>query len=181
LADNVTLDASVGTFVPACDELTYSGDTAKVQVMRMVHVSGSEGSKTHSEVAGAAGTIAASAFSAHTLASTSGGYSNFHLVSAATTNATNIKASAGQIYAINVHNVAATVLYLKFHNTAGTPTAGASVVYTVAVQSDVPREIVFPHGLVFSTGIGITTVTGITDASAVAVGASELVIDVSYK
>lgn len=54
MADNVTLPAQgTGSSTPivASDELTYSGDTAKVQVIRQVHVSGSEGSKTLTEVA----------------------------------------------------------------------------------------------------------------------------------
>jgi hypothetical protein len=180
LADNFPLTPGSGRNI-ATDQVSYSGDTSDVQLTRLVHVTGSEGAKSTSEVAGLAGTIAASAYSTHTLASTSGGYSNYHVVSGASTNAANIKASAGQIYTINIHNAAATALYVKFHNTAGTPTAGASVVYTVAVQSDVPRTVTFPHGLAFSTGIGITTVTGITDAASTGVGASELVIDVSYK
>lgn len=53
MADNVTLPAQgSGSTTPivAADEVTYSGDTAKVQLMRMVVVSGSEGSKTLSEI-----------------------------------------------------------------------------------------------------------------------------------
>lgn len=43
MADNVALPPS-GTNA-ATDEVTYSGDTAQVQLMRLVHVSGAEGSK----------------------------------------------------------------------------------------------------------------------------------------
>lgn len=54
MADNVTIPATgSGDATPkvACDELTYSGDTAKLQLVRQVHVSGSEGSKTLTEIA----------------------------------------------------------------------------------------------------------------------------------
>jgi hypothetical protein len=121
------------------------------------------------------------AISVTTSPGTSGGYSISHLVAAGTTNATVAKASAGQVFQINVFNAAATPRYLKFHNTASTPTAGASVVYTVAIQAGLSRDITFPHGLAFSTGIAFTTVTGIADNNSSAVTASDLVIDIAYK
>jgi hypothetical protein len=51
MADNVQLSAAVGSgAIAATDEVTYSGDTAAIQVVRFVHVSGSEGAKTVSEI-----------------------------------------------------------------------------------------------------------------------------------
>jgi hypothetical protein len=50
VADNVTFQTTAATpasgTVVAADEVTYSGDTAKLQVTRVVAVTGSEGSKT---------------------------------------------------------------------------------------------------------------------------------------
>lgn len=115
---------------------------------------------------------------------TSGGLSKFHLVGAATTNATNVKASAGQVYAITAFNIAATPAYLKFHNTAGTPTAGSGVTETFLIPGNTAGAglvVNFDKGLAFSTGIGITLVTGITDASAVAIAADNVVINIYYK
>lgn len=115
---------------------------------------------------------------------TSGGLSKFHLVGAATTNATNVKASAGQVYAITAFNIGATPIYLKFHNTAGTPTAGASVTDAFLVPGNTSGAgvvINFDKGIAFSTGIAITTVTGITDASSVAIAADTLLLNVYYK
>jgi hypothetical protein len=115
---------------------------------------------------------------------TSGGLSKFHLVSAANTNATSVKASAGQVYAITAFNLNASPMYLKFHNTAGTPTAGSGVTDTFLIPGNTSGAglvINFDKGITFSTGIGITLVTGITDASAVAVAASEIVLQVYYK
>jgi hypothetical protein len=65
---------------------------------------------------------------------TANGLSVFHLVSAATTNATNVKASAGQLLRV-VH------LQLERRGPArspsttrlGTPTAGASVVFSIVI------------------------------------------------
>ena len=115
---------------------------------------------------------------------TSGGLSKFHLVSAATTNATNLKASAGQVYAITAFNINAAARYLKFHNTAGTPTAGSGVTDTYMIPGNTAGAglvLNIDKGIVFATGIGITIVTGITDADATAVAASEIVVNVYYK
>jgi hypothetical protein len=112
---------------------------------------------------------------------TAGGCSTYHVVSAASDNAANIKASAGQIYGVTVFNNASTPRYVKFHNTAGTPTAGTGVVRTVGVQAGVNVRVAFPVGIAFGTGIGITIVTGIADNSAVAVNSNDVVVDVDYK
>ena len=47
MADNSLLPpATGGTILAAADEVAYSGDTAKVQLVRVVEVTGAEGSKT---------------------------------------------------------------------------------------------------------------------------------------
>jgi len=49
MADNLVVTAGTGTNV-ASDEVTYSGDTAKLGIVRLVHVTGAEGAKTVSEL-----------------------------------------------------------------------------------------------------------------------------------
>jgi len=114
----------------------------------------------------------------------SGGLTKFHLVGAATDNATNIKASAGQVYSITAFNLNASPRYLKFHNTAGVPTAGAGVTDTFLIPGNTSGAglvLNIDKGIAFSTGIAITMVTGIADANATAIAASEVVINVYYK
>ncbi len=61
----------------------------------------------------------------------------------------NVKASAGNLYAITVRNPNASVIYIQMYNTAGTPTLGTGVVWWVPIA-------VGPFALGnFSTGIGI--------------------------
>lgn len=112
---------------------------------------------------------------------TASGLSSAHLVAAGSTNQTNIKASAGHLYGIRVFNNAAYPVYVKFHNTAGTPTAGAGVVYTVGVQAGTQRDVVIPFGREFTTGIALSIVKDLTDAGTTAVTASDCVVDVDYK
>lgn len=71
MADNAAIksDASATLFTTACDEVTYSGDTAKVQLMRLVGVTGSEGSKTVTEVMGTAGSAGAAVVTVQGVAS----------------------------------------------------------------------------------------------------------------
>lgn len=177
MADNAAIksDAATTLYNVCSDEVTYSGDTTKVQIVRQVHVSGSEGSKTLTELADTTG------LNVHPQPATSGGCSTFHLVAAATTNQNNVKASAGQVYGISVFNNALYPIYVKFHNTAGTPTAGSGVVRTFGVQSGTQLARTFSAGIAFGTGIAITIVQGITDANTTAVALSDCVVDVDYK
>lgn len=107
----------------------------------------------------------------------------FSLLSAATTNATNVKAGPGVLWAINATNTNAAVRYLKLHNTSGTPTAGAGVVARFAIPGNTTGAgftINLDPGWDFDTGIGITTVTGAADADTTAVAANEIIINLVY-
>ena len=113
--------------------------------------------------------------------SATGGDTTFHLVSAATTNATNIKASQGVVTGWYIYNSNANARKVAFHNTAGTPTAGASIFYTIVIPGLAATNVSFPNGLAFSTGIAITTVTGLADSDATAVALNDLNINIFYK
>lgn len=110
-----------------------------------------------------------------------GGDSIFHLVSAATTNLTNIKASAGKVTGWYVYNSNASARKLVFHNTAGTPTAGASVLYSIVIPGLAATNVSFPDGIDFTTGIAISTVTGLPDNDTAAVALNDLIINIYYK
>lgn len=113
-------------------------------------------------------------------ANATGAASKFHLVSAATTNATNVKASAGRLLGWRVTNTNAAFRYVKLHNSAGTPTAGTGVVETIAVAPNSTAQGELPAGSGFATGIAITTVTGAADSDTTAVGANDLIIDLYF-
>ena len=112
---------------------------------------------------------------------TAGGASIGHLISAATTNLTNLKAGAGQVYGWSIFNTNAAIRYVKLHNTVGAPTAGVGVVYTIAIPATGGSNIALPYGLAFSTGIAFSTVTGTADADTAAVAANDLIIDIHWK
>lgn len=89
--------------------------------------------------------------------------------------ATNVKASAGRLYAIQGYNASASVRYLKLYNSASAPTAGSGTpVKTLALPPGVGFAFDWPHGYYFSTGIGFTLVTGSADNSSTSVTAADI-------
>lgn len=113
---------------------------------------------------------------------TSGGLTLAHAVAAASTNATSLKASAGQLYGASIYNNAAYPVYLKFYNKASSPTVGTdTIVYEVPVQAGTQREVHTEEGLAFGTGIAYALTKGITDADATAVALSDASVDLIYK
>lgn len=111
---------------------------------------------------------------------TTGGLTTFHLVSAGSTNATNIKASAGQVFGWYIYNSNAAARKVVFHNNAGSPTAGAGVIFAIVIPPTSAANVFSDIGIPFATGIAITTVTDLTDAGATAVAASDLIINIFY-
>jgi hypothetical protein len=108
------------------------------------------------------------------------------LISAATTNATSVKASAGQVYAIYAHNLNAAVRYLKLYNKASAPTVGTDTpVLTLPIPGNTAGAgFVLDTGgmgIAFATGIALALTTGVADADTGAVAASEIVCTVLFK
>lgn len=116
---------------------------------------------------------------------TSGGLTISSTLIAAGTNATSVKASAGQLYKIEVTNNSANIGYLKLYNTAGTPTAGSG---TPVIRLMCPGNATgtgafstYDNGVAFVTGIGFTFTGGIADADTTSVAASAFIVNLYYK
>lgn len=115
-------------------------------------------------------------------AATTGGATSFHLDSAASTNATSVKASAGQLYGFSISNANAAARYVHFYNKASTPTVGTDVpVMTVLVPPTNSVHRSFPVGEIFAAGIAFGTSTGLSDTDSTAVGLHDLSVDLDYK
>jgi hypothetical protein len=115
---------------------------------------------------------------------TAGGLSMSSVIGAATTNATVVKASAGQVYEIVVTNINAAVVYLKLYNKATTPDENDTPVWRMAIPGNTAGAGLaktFPNGLAFGTGISYRVVGGVADNSTTAVSANEQLINVGYK
>lgn len=110
-------------------------------------------------------------------ATTGGIVAPFRLLSsAATTNATLIKASAGRLFLIIGRNNAASIRYLKFYNKASAPTVGTDVpVLTIALDASSRFEIdLNPYGQFFTTGIAFAITGALADNDTTAIAAADI-------
>lgn len=104
---------------------------------------------------------------------TANGATSSRINAAASTNSTSLKASAGQLYNLDVFNVAAYDVFLKFYNKASAPTVGTDVpIWTIPIKAGAGYSNAFVAGKTFSTGIAyaITKLQADTDTTAVAAG-----------
>lgn len=111
-------------------------------------------------------------------ATATGGGTIGKVLSAASTNATNLKNAAGKVHSFALLNTNAAVRYLHLYNKASAPTVGTDVpVATFAIPGAaagagvvVPTEV----GANFGTGISYSLTTGPADTDNVAVAANEI-------
>lgn len=119
-------------------------------------------------------------------AATTGGYTPGKLISAASTNATSVKGSAGTLGYITATNINASPRYLKLYDKATAPTVGSDApVHTFLIPGNTAGSGIViplpPQGAAFSNGIGFAITTGVADADTGAVAASDIVINYGYK
>lgn len=102
---------------------------------------------------------------------------------AATTNATNAKASAGDVFSIEATNTTAALKYLKLYNKATAPTVGTDTPFlTIPLQpSNAPTLRTFPNGLYLSAGISYALTGAAADADTTALAAGDVVgVNIAY-
>lgn len=101
--------------------------------------------------------------------------------SAATTNGTVVKASAGTLYSITVSNTNAAVRYLKLHNSTSVTVGTTAVALTIPIPPGAVVNISFgTQGMRFGTGICLSTTTGALDTDTAAVAAGEIKVLTSF-
>jgi hypothetical protein len=108
---------------------------------------------------------------ANIAASSTGGATPFHYLSAASTNATNIKTTAGTVYALSVVNTSATVYYLRMYDIAtSAPTCSSptGVVHNYPIPgATTGAGIAIPIGTMgenYANGIGFCLTSGFSDS-----------------
>ena len=105
-----------------------------------------------------------------------------NLNSAATTNATSVKATAGTLYTLAVSNSGAAAAFLKLYNLAVAPTVGTSVpVLTIPVPlSGVVSLTLGETGHRFATGIALAITNLVADSDTTAVAAAQVKVALDY-
>lgn len=110
-----------------------------------------------------------------------GASTSHHLISAASTNATSVKASAGTINDGVISNSNAAARFFKLYNKASAPTVGTDTpILTLLIPPGVSMPLpTGPYGLRCSTGIAYALTTGIAVADTGAV-AADLSVHLNY-
>lgn len=94
---------------------------------------------------------------------------------AASTNATVVKGSAGQVFRVIGHNTAAAIRYLKLYNKATAPTVGTDTpVVTLALPATASFQIDL-EAFAFPLGIGYALTVNAADADTTALTAGDVV------
>lgn len=97
------------------------------------------------------------------------------LASAASTNATSVKGSAGNLYRVTAANTNAAARYLKFYNKASAPTVGTDVpLFTLFLPAGGGFSEEFDIPVAFSTGIAYAMTTGVADTDTAAVSLNDV-------
>ena len=102
--------------------------------------------------------------------------------SAATTNATLVKASAGTLYNIGASNTGGAAAFIKLYNKATAPTVGTDVpvlVLVVPAGGNVDFDL-GPMGHRFATGIGLAITNLAADTDTTAVAAAQVKVLTSF-
>lgn len=190
-AGSLTVDASASTFGVNCAQVsgtaidTNSGSksagtqrvvlaTDQPQLTNALKVDGSAVTQPVS------GTVTVNEATA-----TTGGATPSVTISAASTNATSVKASAGTLYGVMLHNINAAVRYFKVYNKASAPTVGTD---TPVLVFPIPGNtagagvvLTFSAGVALGTGIAFALTTGVANSDTGAVAANEIVVNLLYK
>ena len=113
---------------------------------------------------------------------TTGGLTTFTLISAATTNATSVKATAGTVYSIQASNTGAAVAFLKLFNLAVAPTVGTSVAVKSLIIPAGGGIVLSSNdiGIAFTTGISFSTTALLATADTTAVALSQVAVNIDY-
>lgn len=103
-------------------------------------------------------------------------------ISAASTNAANVKASAGVITGYFLSNQGALVAYVKLYDKSSSPTVGSDTpVATLAVPAGASAHLSLISPLSFDNGIGLAMTGGPGDSDTTAVAADEVIANVWYQ
>lgn len=113
------------------------------------------------------------------------GWTASRLISAASTNATSVKASAGMLGFIYAVNLTATLRFLKFYNKASAPTVGSDTpIATLPIPANTAGAgfmLPLPDGgLSFSTGIAYAVTGAYADNDTTAIGLADVFLLLGY-
>jgi hypothetical protein len=118
----------------------------------------------------------------HVTPQTTGGLTVSRFLSAASTNALNAKASAGQVYGWSLQNNTATARFVKLYNKATSPTVGTDTPFmTLMVPPNSGNNLLGEIGIPFSLGISVAITANPADSDTTVVGSNDVIFNLFYK
>lgn len=96
----------------------------------------------------------------------------YHNLSGASTNFTNVKGSACQLYGCDLSNTSASAIYVKFYDKATAPATTDTPKRTIQVPANGTVLRVFPKGLHFANGLGWAATGAVADNDNTAIAAN---------
>lgn len=113
---------------------------------------------------------------------TGDGLDKFSLLSAATTNSNNVKATSGKLFGWRLYNNTASAKFVKIYNKATAPIVGTDTPFLrIPVGANGHSEYFAERGIEFSLGIGIGITGAIGDADVTAVAINDVTVNLFYK
>lgn len=102
--------------------------------------------------------------------------------SAATTNSTLVKASAGTVYNVTASNIAASIRCLKFYNKASAPTVGTDIpILVIPIAAGGIINLDFGNlGARFTLGIALAITGAMADTDTTVIAASDVKVITAY-
>lgn len=108
----------------------------------------------------------------------------FKYISEASTNATSVNASTSKLYLVSAIGLTSTVRYLKFYDTDVAPILGSDVpILTIPIPANTQGAgIVIPFNIPieFGTGLSFAITSGSADNNTGAVGAGDVIVNLTY-
>lgn len=116
-------------------------------------------------------------------AATAGGSTSQSWISAATINATKVKATAGQVYGYAIHNTTASPKWVKLYDKGSDVPDPASdtPVRRLLVPALGTDDRAIPGGIAFANGIGFVITAALADTDTTAVAAGDVVVNLDWK
>jgi hypothetical protein len=106
---------------------------------------------------------------------TTGGPTVQRIKAAASTNATSVKASAGQVYGWALYNNTASARFVKIYNKASSPTVGTDTpAFTIIIPASGGTNVEWSNGIPLGTGIALAITGLIADSDTTAVAADDV-------
>src|SRR5581483_788181 len=102
----------------------------------------------------------------------SGGEVPYHNLSANTTNFTNVKGVACQLYGFDLSNTSSSTIFVKFYDKATAPSTGDTPKRTIQVPANSTVARTIPKGMQFASGFGWAATGAVADNDTTAIAAS---------